>query len=83
MEPIKLFQITGMILNMVGVVLLAIFAVPARDLNKHGTTNLELNPDKDIVQNRIKRYWIYFAITLFSYLLLFLGFGFQLYSMFL
>ena len=83
MEPIEILQSTGMILNMIGVVLLAIFAVPSHDLNKDGTEGMNLNPDEGNRQKRVKRYWIYFSLTLFAYLLLLLGFGFQLYSLFL
>ncbi|HFQ5584943.1 TPA: hypothetical protein ACGVBR_004358 [Vibrio vulnificus] len=82
MECIKFLQVTGMSLNMLGVILLAFFAVPAHTLNKQGTDGLELISDSDSKKKNIKRYYMYFSITLFAYALLFLGFAFQLYAVF-
>ena len=73
----------GMSLNMFGVVLLAFFAVPAHTLNKQGTDGLELVVSDASQNNKVKRYWFYFATTLFAYTLLFLGFAFQMYAVLL
>lgn len=83
MQCKELLQVVGMSMNMLGVLLLAFFAVPAHDLNKDGTSGLGLNPDDELKEKRIRRYWIYFSLTLLAYLLLFLGFGFQMGSLFI
>ncbi len=77
MIAIKILQISGLLLNMVGVVMLAIFATPPHDLRPDGSEGGDLVPDANAQKVRVKRYWVYFSFTMFAYLTILLGFIFQ------
>ncbi|PSV50584.1 hypothetical protein C9J45_19400 [Photobacterium sp. GB-1] len=79
MDCAKLLTLIGLSLNMLGVVLLAFFATPAHGLRSDGAESFGIQNDS--TNKRIRKYWIYVAITIFAYFIIALGFAFQAYPL--
>ena len=81
MDCVKVLQLVGLSLNMLGVILLAFFATPAHGLRADGAESFGTVDNG--AKKRIKKYRLYVAITIFSYLTIFLGFALQAYTLLL